>query len=102
MIASLALDQKLKVSILNWLSPLQMSDVHQNTSNKVEKGSGKWFVASEKFLDWRTKDHSRLWCWGIREYAQFTIMPPLTMQQLAQAKPYLRKLLYSRQNVIPC
>jgi hypothetical protein len=70
--AFLALDQKLKMSILNWLSPLQMSDVHQHTSQRAEKGSGKWFVASKKFLDWRTKDHKLLWCWGIREYALLT------------------------------
>jgi hypothetical protein len=71
--ASLALDQKLKTSILNWLSPLQMSDVHQNTSNRVEKGSGRWFLSSEKFLNWRTKHDRLLWCWGIREYALLTM-----------------------------
>ncbi|KAL8730751.1 MAG: hypothetical protein Q9166_003821 [cf. Caloplaca sp. 2 TL-2023] len=43
-----ATEQKLKSSIMNWLSPLQMAQFHQTISDRPEKNSGKWFITSEQ------------------------------------------------------
>lgn len=73
-----ALDQKSKSSILNWLSPLSMSQVHQTTSDRAEKGSGKWFIEDPAFLKWWKEDQERLWCWGIRESSPVLVATELT------------------------
>ena len=41
-----------KVSVLIWLSPLQMTQVHQTVSDRAEKGFGEWFLNSAVFLSW--------------------------------------------------
>lgn len=60
-----ALDQMQKVSVLNWLSPLQMTQIHQTVSDRPEKGCGEWFLTSGVFLSWMAAIHKPLWCWGI-------------------------------------
>ncbi|KAL8690273.1 MAG: hypothetical protein Q9218_004239 [Villophora microphyllina] len=62
-----ALDQRLRTSLLNWLSPLPMAQTHQTVSDRAEKGSGKWFLSDPAFQDWADNDETRLWCWGIRK-----------------------------------
>ena len=61
-----ARDHKLKSSILSWISPLEMAQIHQFTSDRAEKGSGRWLLTSEVFKTWQEGDHKLLWCWGIR------------------------------------
>lgn len=68
MLYSLALDQKLKTSVLSWLSPLLMSQTHQTFSDRAEKGSGNWFLTDPAFKQWKENAGTRLWCWGIREF----------------------------------
>ncbi|MCJ1401500.1 hypothetical protein MMC11_004714 [Xylographa trunciseda] len=76
-----ALDQKLKMSLLSWLSPLQMTQVHQTISDRAQKGSGNWFVTSEKFLDWRNGGEKSLWCWGIPGAGK-TVLASVTVNHL--------------------
>lgn len=64
------MDQKLKMSLLTWLSPLQMTQVHQTISDRAEKGSGSWFLTSETFLSWQEDGSAPLWCYGIRKSLQ--------------------------------
>ena len=64
---SLALDQKLRTSVLSWLSPLPMSQIHQTSSDRAEKGSGQWSLADPALREWKDKAGTRLWCWGIRK-----------------------------------
>ncbi|KAI9859761.1 MAG: hypothetical protein M1813_006478 [Trichoglossum hirsutum] len=60
-----ALDQELKIAILNWLSPLQMTQIHQAFSDRAEKGSGSWFLVTDVFRNWQDSTDKLLWCWGI-------------------------------------
>jgi len=65
---AIATEQKLKTSILNWLSPLPTAQVHQTISDRSERGSGAWFLTSEAFRNWLNDEEKQLWCWGIREH----------------------------------
>ncbi|KAH0536013.1 hypothetical protein FGG08_007096 [Glutinoglossum americanum] len=56
-----AINEELKLAILSWLSPLQMAQVHQTLSDRPEEGSGRWFLTSEKFLNWRNGSYKQLW-----------------------------------------
>ncbi|KAI4169534.1 MAG: hypothetical protein LQ343_005614 [Gyalolechia ehrenbergii] len=98
-----ALDQKLRTSVLSWLSPLPMSQTHQTFSDRAEKGSGKWFIKDSAFQQWKEQEGSRLWCWGIRELpvsgrTQFTderitagagktVMASIIINNLRQSRP---------------
>lgn len=44
-----------------------MSQVHQTISEKIEEGSGKWLLMSDKFKDWESGHRRLLWCSGIRK-----------------------------------
>ena len=68
MLCFLALDHKLRTSVLSWLSPLPMSQIHQTFSDRAEKGSGKWFLTDPAFKLWKEEGGTRLWCWGIRKF----------------------------------
>lgn len=59
-------EQKLKSSIMSWLSPLPVAQVHQTISDHPEKGSGRWFLTSDAFQNWENDEQKQLWCWGIR------------------------------------
>ncbi|KAL8991865.1 MAG: hypothetical protein Q9169_007581 [Polycauliona sp. 2 TL-2023] len=48
-----ALDQRLRTSLLSWLSPLPMSQTHQTYSDRAEKGSGEWFLTDPAFKAWK-------------------------------------------------
>lgn len=60
-----AFDQEMKSSLLQWLSPLQMVQIHQTISDRAERGSGQWFLTLECFLKWYGGEYKQLWCWGI-------------------------------------
>lgn len=76
-----ALDQKQKVSVLNWLSPLQMNQIHQTVSNSAEKGCGEWFLTSGVFLSWMAAKDQPLWCWGIPGAGK-TVLASITVNHL--------------------
>ncbi|KAI9760770.1 MAG: hypothetical protein M1840_002216 [Geoglossum simile] len=59
------LDQEQRMLILTWLSPLQMTQVHQTFSNRAGEGSGKWLLMSDAFISWRKGTNKLLWCWGL-------------------------------------
>lgn len=71
-----------KGSVLNWLSPAQMNQIHQTVSDCVEKECGEWFLTSGGFLSWMAaKDNKRLWCWGIPG-AGNTVLASITVNHL--------------------
>ena len=76
-----ALDQMQKVSVLNWLSPLQMNQIHQTVSDRAEKGCGEWFLTSAGFLSWMASKDKPLWCWGIPGAGK-TVLASITVNQL--------------------
>jgi hypothetical protein len=80
-----ALDQSLKMSILNWLSPLQMNQIHQAISDRAEKGCGKWFLTSDAFTSWQAATEKPLWCWGIPGAGK-TVLASITVNHLRRGR----------------
>lgn len=80
-----ALDQMLKVSVLNWLSPLQMAQIHQTISDRVEKGCGEWFLSSDVFSSWMAVTDKPLWCWGIPGAGK-TVLASITVNHLRRGR----------------
>lgn len=80
-----AIDQMQKVSVLNWLSPLQMNQIHQTVSDRVEKGCGQWFLTSSVFLSWMAAINKPLWCWGIPGAGK-TVLASITVNNLRKAR----------------
>jgi Cdc6-like AAA superfamily ATPase len=60
-----ALDQQVRASIVSWLTPVRVSQIHQTISDRAEKGSGQWLLDSFEFLKWKECPDAQLWCWGI-------------------------------------
>ena len=64
-------EKKLR-SILDWLSPLDLSE-HQNDFYEIrrEPGTSEWIEHEESFIEWRDRsvpyandDKRTLWCYG--------------------------------------
>ncbi|KAI9721649.1 MAG: hypothetical protein M1828_005016 [Chrysothrix sp. TS-e1954] len=79
-------NQQLRTSILSWLSPLPMTQIHQTFSDQAEKGSGKWFLADPTFQDWKNGNKKRLWCCGIPGAGK-TVMASIVVNYLRQDRP---------------
>ena len=82
-----ALDRKRMDEILNWLSPLDMSRTHQSISDKVQPGSGQWFLDSVPYVNWSSNDGEieSLWCWGIPGAGK-TVLSSIVINQLRQSR----------------
>lgn len=80
-----ALDQQLKASILSWLSPLQMTQIHQTISDRAEKGCGEWFLTSDAFVSWQAVMDKPLWCWGIPGAGK-TVLASITVNHLRRGR----------------
>ena len=50
---------KERLDILNWLSPETFSDTYDTIRSSRLKGSGKWFLDSNRFQDW-VKGNSKM------------------------------------------
>jgi len=59
--------KELRSDILGWLTPLQMSKIHETISKRPEAGSGRWFLTSSQFRAWQAAEVNLLWCPGIRK-----------------------------------
>ena len=62
-----ALTEELRSTIVSWLSPLQMHNVHAAICKRPEAGSGRWFLTSQQFRRWQEGQTRLLWCPGIRK-----------------------------------
>jgi len=57
-----------KADTLKWLSEVQYTDRHNELQNDVRKdnpGSGKWFIESTEFRDWKKNPRAFLWLNGV-------------------------------------
>ena len=73
---SLRAQQKRKVEILNWLSPLDFSTRQNEIFQAWQPGTCEWLLETKEFKKWasRRDDCSRrLWCYGKRKSPQFKI-----------------------------
>ncbi|KAL8796216.1 MAG: hypothetical protein Q9182_007404 [Xanthomendoza sp. 2 TL-2023] len=80
------LDQRLRTSLLSWLSPLAMSQAHQVVSDRAEKGSGKWFLTNPAFREWEDGRGTRLWCYGTPGAGK-TVMASIIVNHLRLNRP---------------
>lgn len=82
-----ALDRKRLDDILNWLSPLDMNRTHQSISNRVQPGSGKWFLDSGHYVNWSSSEGEAdpLWCWGIPGAGK-TVLASIVINHLRQSR----------------
>ncbi|KAF2796045.1 hypothetical protein K505DRAFT_222466, partial [Melanomma pulvis-pyrius CBS 109.77] len=73
--------------ILNWLSPLDMNRTHQSISDRVQPGSGKWFLNSEPYVHWSSSEGEidPLWCWGIPGAGK-TVLASIVINHLRQSR----------------
>ncbi|CAD0058023.1 unnamed protein product, partial [Aureobasidium pullulans] len=54
-----------KRQVLSWLSRIPYRKHHEALSSDIIQGSGRWFVSSSKFLDWKASSSSQiLWLNG--------------------------------------
>ncbi|KAI9714422.1 MAG: hypothetical protein M1820_000383 [Bogoriella megaspora] len=77
-------EQRRRRQILDWLCPIQMSQIHQSISDRAGKGSGQWFLSSDSFGDWKTGLNNPLWCWGIPGAGK-TVIASIIVNNLRQA-----------------
>ena len=59
--------------MIDWLSPLNFRISQSDIFDRHVDGTGKWFIDSDEFVNWRDGDSARvLWCEGGRELCIFT------------------------------
>ena len=82
-----ALGRKRMDEILDWLSPLDMNRTHQSISDKVQPGSGQWFLNSVPYISWSSNNEEidSLWCWGIPGAGK-TVLSSIVINQLRQSR----------------
>ncbi|KAK0727687.1 hypothetical protein B0T26DRAFT_799627 [Lasiosphaeria miniovina] len=82
-----AVDRKTMDDILHWLSPLDMARIHQSISDRVQPGSGEWFLSTPQYLGWLTEagDVDSLWCWGIPGAGK-TVLASIVINHLRQSR----------------
>jgi hypothetical protein len=60
-------NRKDMLDLLDWLSPGGFSERYRQLQSICAPGSGKWFLESERFLEWVNGVSSKaLMCWGMR------------------------------------
>ncbi|KAF8184574.1 hypothetical protein K438DRAFT_1837510 [Mycena galopus ATCC 62051] len=51
--------------IIAWYSPLNFFLRQEDIFSTHQEGTGKWFLESEKFMQWKSERGQVLWCQGI-------------------------------------
>ena len=59
-----ALDE-LRKRLLDWLSPIDYTELQSDTFHKRQKGTGEWFLKSTPFIEWLEGKKKTLFCPGI-------------------------------------
>lgn len=57
---------ELRSTIIDWLTPLHMNNIHNAISKRPGAGSGRWFLTAQSFRSWQEGHTKLLWCPGIR------------------------------------
>lgn len=72
-----------------WLSPLGMRERHEKIRNQAsieesnqlkpqeDSYAGNWFIKSEVYDDWQSRQHKKLWCYGMRKCSYLTVYSKL-------------------------
>ena len=81
--------QKVK-AVIDWLTPLNFLARQESIIRDRSKGTGTWFLESETFDRWRSRDDSVMWCPGIPGAGK-TVLASIVIEKLRE--------LYRGQNV---
>ena len=72
--------------VLEWLAPIDHNEPYESALEKLEPGTGAWFLDSAVFQDWLTRPASLLWLHGgsrlLSDLARF-VTPLMLELQLA-------------------
>lgn len=55
--------------IVDWLSPLNMTSKHVDTSSRRQAGTGLWLLEHDLYKAWLVGNERVLWCQGIRTFS---------------------------------
>jgi hypothetical protein len=55
--------------IVDWLSPLNMTYKHNDTSSRRQAGTGLWLLEHDLYKAWLIGTERVLWCQGIRTFS---------------------------------
>ena len=61
---SMALDER-NEQILQWLAAPDPSSNHNKACQSKQQGTGRWFIESANYINWKTQQSSFLWLHGI-------------------------------------
>jgi hypothetical protein len=50
--------------IIDWLAPINESEIYQAALNTHEPGTGEWFLRGSTFNHWIKSPESSLWLYG--------------------------------------
>lgn len=53
-------------AIIDWFSPINFFQRHDDIKHARAKGTGKWLVHHPSFTQWESGSNNTLWCDGIR------------------------------------
>ncbi|KAH0163358.1 Pfs, NACHT and ankyrin domain protein, partial [Aureobasidium melanogenum] len=87
-----SLDRK-QERILRWISNLDPSIAYTQAHRKRHPGTGRWFIDSDTFTEWRFQSSGFLWLHGIPGCGK-TILVSTIIEVLEQEKSSPRALLY--------
>ncbi|KAG9843598.1 Pfs, NACHT and ankyrin domain protein, partial [Aureobasidium melanogenum] len=87
-----SLDRK-QERIVKWISNLDPSIAYTQAHKKRHPGTGRWFVDSDTFAEWKSQSSGFLWLHGIPGCGK-TILVSTIIEALEQDKTSPRALLY--------
>jgi hypothetical protein len=94
-VQQLSNDQKKeREDLLNWVSPHDHEEAHDNIYTKKHPGTGDWLLHTKEFQAWIDNSTSALlWCHGKRElnYKARSVIVQSNKQQLALVSRFLRE-----------
>lgn len=69
---------------MNWLSPLEFPSQQSDFISKCQKGTGQWFIESDKFKTWLNETGQTLYCPGIPGSGK-TMLTSITIDYLTNS-----------------
>ncbi|KAK0848237.1 hypothetical protein LTS02_014143 [Friedmanniomyces endolithicus] len=77
-------DSTRTAEIKSWLAPVDVSTNYNEARTQHHLGTGRWFLESEKYIQWKTHDKAVLWLHGIPGCGK-TIMSSSVIEDLRTA-----------------
>ncbi|KAF3907864.1 hypothetical protein ABW20_dc0107339 [Dactylellina cionopaga] len=78
--------EQMQEKIIRWLSPPDPSINYNKALQQRHKGSGRWFLEGKHFEEWKTRQSSFLWLYGIPGCGK-TILSSTIIENLSSNQP---------------